>query len=436
MAFLTKYARLFEVRILHGFYLDKGVEKNYFQLDDNDQEDLKFKTAAQKRYDLLPSDLIIEPTPNCRKLLRQHRMVFRQLPYGFIVGIEVKEEELPSGDIVFRPVTQPAPPVRFQFNIKATNRNWANFSAFRLRPNVPAKFYFSNHEDIGNIVPPSLSLTPGERFARFHEMGELVNDPAASQLYESIAGAPDSAPLAPNPPWRTVDDFRLATYRDQQLLPSRFVYTFTPGSGQSISSAEFVLSTPSEPNVATISTSGTGPFLEYPLNFSALGVAPGRYTLTVNGTPAYQEVKNILIDDELYATDVMAVVSIGQEEGLPDDLKLFEDDGTLRRVGGVTQYPVFELRFKARITYWRYFQHPNQPVALPAPPLGSDVSSPASPSGPLVTILPLPITKAGSKVKFSNDMMLPNPSNLMVMPDPADPERRHFSDIYLDKITL
>lgn len=436
MAFLTKYARLFEVRILHGFYLDKGVEKNFFQLDDNDPEDLKFKTAAMKRYDLLPSDLVIEPTPHCRKLLRQHRMVFRQLPTGFIVGIEVNEEELPNGDIAFRPVTQPEPPVRFQFNIKATNRNWANFSAFRLRPNVPAKFYFSNHEETGNISPPSLSLPPGQRFARFHEMGELVYDSGTGQLLESVTGASDSALITSNPPWRSVIDFRFATYRDQQLLPSRFVYTFTPGSGQSISSAEFVLSTPAEPNVATINTSGTGPFLEYPLNFNTLGVAPGRYTLTVNGTPAYQEVKSILIDDELYASDVMAVVSIGQEEGLPDNLKLFEDDGTLRRVGGVTQYPVFELRFKARITYWRYFQHPNQTAALPAPPPGFDVSPPASPNGPLVTYLPIPITKSGSRVKFSNDMMLPNPSNLMVMPDPADPERRHFSDIYLDKITL
>jgi hypothetical protein len=436
MAFLIKYSRLFEVRILHGFYLDMGDENNFFQLDENDPAELKFRDTVLKRYNLTPGDLIIEPTPSCRKILRNQRMIFRMLPTGFIVGVEAKQEILANGTIAFRPVVEIDPNTRFQFEIKAPNKYWTSFSSIRLRPNVPARFYFSNQHDTGQLNPPSLSLTAGERSPRFYEMGEIARDAADNQLYEAIAGVPSAAQFLSADHWQAIDDFRYVTYRDQMLLPSRFAYRFTPDAGQNITQASFTLSTPTDPDVATITTSGPGPFTEYFLDFKALDVQPGRYTLEATGSGGYADTKTVLIDDDLFQTDLLALVSIGHETGLPDDLKLLEDDGTLRRVGTVTSYPVFELRFKPRITYWRYIFHPGQDEPFPSPPPGSDVETDPANNQRLVTIRPLPITKAGSRVNFSPVRMLPNPNTPEVAADPLDAEFRHFSDIYLDKIEI
>lgn len=427
MGFSIQYKRLFEVRILHGYFLDMGSEKNFFELDEGLSSEAAFKKAALRRYDLSNAELEVMPTESCQKILNNHGMVFRVTPTGFFVGVKVKEEQQ-SGNTVHRPVIELDNGLTFQFRIKLKNRNWSNFSSVRMRPNVPSCFYLTNHQSTNQLGPPSLALDAGVRYFRYYEMGERVID-SSNNLFEAIRGVPSSEPLLDGFYWRAIEDYRYISYQDQRLLPSRFTYRFITDDGQGVSNASFVLSDSSNPNIAQIDTTAGTPIQEYALDWRRQEIPSGDYTLSVESSGGYQDEKAITIDDDLYGQDQLALVSIAHQEGLPNDLKLLEDDGTLHRVGDAAQHPVFEVRVKARHTYWRYILHPLQGNSNLLP--GGDIEEV---DGRLVTTGPRPLTISGSKVSDANDVLLPSPSNLHVTASRQDSGQKYYSDIFLEQL--
>src|SRR5690606_35047137 len=82
MALSSIYKTIFEVRILHEYFLNKG-EKTFGQLTDIE------KVGVMKRYDV--NEIFeIQPTEECLKQLKKYHLVFKKSKTGFFVVAEVK----------------------------------------------------------------------------------------------------------------------------------------------------------------------------------------------------------------------------------------------------------------------------------------------------------------------------------------------------------
>jgi hypothetical protein len=123
----TIYKRLFEVRIIHEYFLDDG----------------NLIPALESGRYKVENFLEIAPTPETRELFRNQRMRMVTTPPGFFIGLEVNQEE--TGDNKFyTPFIRldDDTPITFYFRIK--DELFFNYTNFPLDDHVPAICYFSN----------------------------------------------------------------------------------------------------------------------------------------------------------------------------------------------------------------------------------------------------------------------------------------------------
>ena len=107
------YQRLFEVRLLHHYWLDEGA--TVFDLITDQAK----KDARLLRYNRRPF-LGVKPTPKTEKELSSFRCLFRETALGFVVVV-------PNTAIV------PADTV-FNFTITVWDRQFYNYTSLTLRP--------------------------------------------------------------------------------------------------------------------------------------------------------------------------------------------------------------------------------------------------------------------------------------------------------------
>lgn len=99
-------------------------------------------------------DFVLEPTADCRQVLRDHGMIYKALPDG---GMVVYEK---SAGIIHRPLTQP---VRFRLKMQLRQPRFAYFTDLGTAPAAQIGrrlFYFSNLSTEGIINPPG--VMPGD----------------------------------------------------------------------------------------------------------------------------------------------------------------------------------------------------------------------------------------------------------------------------------
>src|SRR5262245_11332006 len=79
----TGYKRLFEVRLLHHYWLDEGATV-FDQFGDQAKRDSRLLTYDARSF------LVIEPTPATEKALAGHECLFKETPAGFVVVAPAK----------------------------------------------------------------------------------------------------------------------------------------------------------------------------------------------------------------------------------------------------------------------------------------------------------------------------------------------------------
>ena len=85
MAATVKYYRLFELRILHEYFLLHDDKLTYFDLPLNTQQAILEKQLLQGQYKLM-EHLTIEPTAECLAILKNHRMKIGRTAVGIVVA--------------------------------------------------------------------------------------------------------------------------------------------------------------------------------------------------------------------------------------------------------------------------------------------------------------------------------------------------------------
>lgn len=449
----TIFKRFFEVRVLHGYYLDHwfndaGLNPKLFQ--DYDPAEMAF--VLVNKYNIL-KDLQIEPTEATRELLDGLRMKWKITPLGILVGMEVNRVGTGASAQFFPKRMPPADSV-WSFTLRSRNLHLYNITNHAMRPTLPGRYYFSNLRGVEeNKVFPSLASQPSDfgASARTWEMGEIsMVANVLNSATKTTLSATDFMPIL---------DHNWAHTGDRAAFPKQFSYRFD--LSLTVNTAEFtLLSTETSGTVIkTISKDFTlnlpapaqtaldfkfRPLPASPTDEEKLHPSPipdGWYFLKVKVNGADFEEKRILLRSDIPTHDNglfgLVEISMGQTAA---PFMLLNADNSLRltQIAGSNpvrwEPPLFEIRLMGRQSYWRYQIDNND--ALP----GTDIT----------TFAEVDYKGAGKYVVSKNPRRLSlAPTNLAInplsgtraLPAPDHPDLKYdqdqyFSELYLSTIKL
>lgn len=354
--------KLFEVRILHEYYLSKPEGGSFFELPPAEQEVLLKSRLFYGQYGLM-KDLLINPTQECAHKLRANKLFFARTALGFVVGIEVEARKINDGAGGLKEVYRPRQPVdpylALEFSINNSNPYFATITNGRFRNTAPARYYFSNRDSGSLKSPPAISRPlPGFLPGRLYEMGEMSKIDGLGKEALKVTSSDNPSD------WADVAAQGVVNEQDRLLLPRAFTYSFNRSG---VTSAEFVLKNQDGSEVKRIAFGGGGGLANVRLDFRTKGfdggqaaeeISSGFYILEASGSSNYQEILPVYLNDSLYQRSNWGAIEVSFQPGRPE-FGLFTPDGDLiieKQSNGSfnPSHPRFELRIRARKTIWRY----------------------------------------------------------------------------------
>ena len=129
MSFSTTYKPLFQVNILHKYYLNKGII-DYFSMNDADKEQQLASYELSRLFTIVPS------AKTNQKMLG-HKLLCNNTNSGFLVWAKVTET---NKTIPFIPLSDS---LELTFLLKSTNNTFIHITQLGLL-NTGHLFFFSN----------------------------------------------------------------------------------------------------------------------------------------------------------------------------------------------------------------------------------------------------------------------------------------------------
>ncbi len=366
MATIIAYRRLVEVRLLHEYYLISPQQPGFYDMTTAQLRLDALKNSIRRNRYRLSQDLQIEPTEATQAVLAGLGWRFVPTLTGFVLAVPTKTVQQGASTVV-KPKIEPFPNTQLYFQVSARNRLFNNFTALPLRkPDLPAIHYFTNRPEAVHFTNPNdsndtfftLSL-PHAAFdqTQNYEMGEVA-DHGGGQLKEYTAHAD------PNETWRAIGGIGFVNANDRIALPKTFRYPLDPALN--ITQATFTLRTPAGDFLKEISVQSANALSGALLDFSSIpnpaggpgaeiGLRDGAYELTVDAG-SVQTVRPVFLSDHYRLRDLGLIhLNLDQTD---NNYRLLNPDHSIRNLNpdltGKPQHPVFEIRLRSRITYWRY----------------------------------------------------------------------------------
>ncbi len=354
MGFTITYKTLFEVKILHHFFLNKAdAATNTEKVFDN--MTLADKTEALRGYDVR-NFLRIEPTPFTLELLSKHRCIYRNTPTGLLVGLQSK-----ISGAQFLPEFSLANDLHFSFTIHFDDAYFSNYTALPLVKENNYCYFLQNRKTDSNKRFPFLTQFPSAFAAGTFSAGDIISDNAANpaQLFMANKLTSSAAPGADwiNDPLVGGNPLQYLTKKDLQRVYSdwlRFNTEETGGLNLTVTIQDRWGNT-FNPKFETLTEN------DKIIAFVDLHLLPEDYY-------------TIELDDALKPYNKKFSFFRLQNDTGPDiilDLSVKSDDPTynITDVGGALLERVYELRFRTRYTKWRYLgqKFTNKPETGPHP---------------------------------------------------------------------
>jgi hypothetical protein len=324
------------MKVLYQKILDLEIWHDYYLGQPNPPK------LPSTGYDI--SDMLaLVPTPECLRLLRNLRWLFRPQPRGASIFAHVEQSS--SGD--FRTLLPVNRPERLTFWLVVRDRYFANFTNLSLGANRQQIYYFSNLW--GNqghalfLTQPLPSYTPKSEY----HLGQLVNHDGKTleALRYQAAGSKN---LNAND-WDILPDSQYISELDR--LPQQGlsrIYTIpkaNPGDIWRLTLVDVNEEITFALDITTPDSHTPGDAIACNLNFS--GQIPGRYQLCLNNI----QVEEFVLCDPIISRDAFALVEIVLNQNLvPPAFSLLQpqDGNTL------IQPKTYVIRCKNRATRWRY----------------------------------------------------------------------------------
>jgi hypothetical protein len=402
MSFHIIYKNLFEVKLLHHFFLNNG-EQGWDAMEPEE------KIRMEEQYDSREI-FRVEPTVDCLTMLKAHHALFRATPSGFMVGIKSVADSILPG--AFNPFSKLDEDLTFRFLIRIKDTNFLNYTALPLSGQDGSIYVFKNYQVTNQAVYPSIcAIQPQYKPGKEYLPGDMLsNDPVnQTRLFTALVKTMNNTSNPSdwlNEEGNATTPLRYASEADRYPVATG-IYNYK------VNQANLV------PKVTI--KNGKGEFINPKLEILAgahhiiqadlRGYPAGFYSLHAeNADPAYLDDINLYLLKE----DVMpfGMIEIRVKSNQPGFDLL--DQGHLLT-------PAFELRFRNRMTYWRYF--------------GKYFEVPFEVADPL------PVTRFGlieiTKPPEPDDskvIMLPNPSPAGIKPDALVKagEKKYYSDIHIN----
>ncbi len=422
------FKRLFEVRLLHDYFLNTENESFFAgTLSDVEREERLRELISVGQLDMR-EELLIRPTEKTKQHLRNYRLRFIQTVTGFFIGIQVKKIESGNGVVTYEPFIPIDNNLEFTFHTYPVNPRFKSYSNVPLRKRIQAIYHFDNRMSAGKIAPTlSLPTLPFDSNT-FYEMGEMaVNGGAIQGVVE------DYNPLNPPAVWENVDGQGLVNTNDRRLLPKKFSVKI-PGA-DNLTQAIAVLKDLGGNilNQRTFDISGNITLISLDLekddNGNEIEIADGTYTLEITDDQGGILSKEVLLDEELYDRNAFAALTIDTGE-TDAGFKILEADGTLVHkidTGVVTPPPLFELRMTSRRCFWRYKSSEDFDPAVVAI-VNAALTQSSGVNNMLSTIDPQNLTRIPVSIGM---LTLPNP----VENAPLRYENgRYYADVYISAV--
>jgi hypothetical protein len=432
----VNYKILFEVKLLHEFYLTRQDGTTIFDLPNQDQRINFLLEEFSRGNESINSDLSYEFHESTKKEYEGHGLKLLPAYSGFKVAARVNAKTLNDNSLVFEPYFPLPGNSCINVLIKKKDRSIDGYTNGAVNVSLPSFYFFSTEGITGDKIFPYLTHPiSGFDAARKYEQGELasfgVNDVRA--FYHDTAGDQ----------WDSISAGSFANENDRLLLRPRFNYFFPASS--SITNAEFILKDSDGNTVQSAVFSNTDRISKVTVDFSSIRDLlnmPGTsqfqnkvFSLEVSGNNGYSHSQRLLFSDRFYNESTWALVSVRSKPG-NSDFQLIADDGYLIKrknpLGIWVNAPVFEIPVKSRFNYWRFINNRGRKLEL-APELQDYLDLE---EGILLTKRPRSSTryffllrKAGS----SDTKYVPNPENYSLVKD--NKERICF-DVIVPESTL
>lgn len=403
------FKRLFEVQILHEYYLTRSDGTSVL---DNPAANIGALLAGElEKFEYnLTNDIIIEPTESCKQLLKKYHLKFAQNHTGFILGAEVTETLNSVGDTLYQPIIALGADVSFQFTVRIKQASFDSFTNQKLKGE--RKIYYFNNIQEGGKLAPQLSKNVGDFVAgESYEMGEFARHGGVLKM------ANKNTTTAIIADWDIIVENPYINEKDRYFAKNKkFVYKPTATDVNQITAT---LNKPDGTLVKSIIYSQTEPIRSISLDFSltddAKEILDNCYNLDITGNNGYHEVSQIYLTNNPSIINAFAVIEI--KTSPTDDFKIIEGNllSTKKTVGeSKAKNPIFRLLFKSRQTYWRYVSSKREPLIRPALYVFLDIETPY-----LKTSKPRKFSK--SNTYFENGgakFFLANPSNTSFKQEP------------------
>jgi hypothetical protein len=364
------YKTLFEVKLMHEYYLTK---KDGFVVFENTDQQARLDFLLDEFKDERPSvneNINFEFPENLKQ--KYESLFLRLLPTysGCRVVVRVNSRTLSDQSVVYEPVVPLSDTLNIFILFSRKNFNIDTYTNARVKRSCPSVYFFSNIDVLSSPTFPFLTgSVPVQEAAVQYEQGELSLSGTQIQEYYREAGTDK---------WNDVVGTGFANESDRLLLPLKFDYTFNDTTN--LTTAVFILKYNNGNTAATITESNAaGIRTKILLNFSgkvkplpftdSFQLSEFIYTLEVNGNNGYSEKHKIIFNNDLTATNPWAVVNIGATAG-NTAFNLFANDGFLIRrkdaMGVWTPAPVFEIPVKSRLAYWRFINNRGKELTISA----------------------------------------------------------------------
>jgi len=396
------YKSLFEVNILHHFFLNKG-EQEWDKMSQEDKDKMESTYDIREIFD-------ITPTQESKKALSSHSCIFKKTSTGILVGIKAKSDLLNLGK--FNSFVPLAANLTFRFLVRLKDLNFMNYTALPLQGNRDKMFVFSNSlKNTSNSFPALSAIPPVFKSGNTYLPGDMLSDDAnnPTKLFTALGKTANNPTLSVD--WQTeigniTTPLSYVNVNDSYPVANGF-FTYT----MKVKDAK---------PIATLKNSSG--FTIQP----KMEILPGDfYTLQVDLLKCPQGIYSIHIDsdDPTYHDDVTFYLLQGSETPFAlIEIKVKSNQPAYNLFDqGDLLSPTFEIRFRNRRTHWRY--------------IGKLFDS------PYVLENPLPLTRYGNieimkppEPEDTKTIMLPNPSVSLIKAEALihAEEKKYYSEIHIN----
>jgi hypothetical protein len=396
------YKSLFEVKVRHHYFLNKGEQAwdAMSQLE---------KVRQEEKFDVREI-LDITPTADCNKLLNAHKCIFRNTSSGFIIGIKAFADVANAGK--FKPLISLSDNETFRFVVKLKDYNFLNYTALTLQNSRNKLFALNNSISNTSYHFPSLSsIPPVFEIGKTYMPGDMLSDNSVNQSKLFTALVKTTVNPVGSDDWLTEDGnantpINYVNINDNYPVANGFfTYTMTEKDSYPIAKIKDASGFTINPKMEVLQ----GDF--YKLQIDMLKYPEGIYSIHIDSdNPAYHDDVTFYL---LQSSDIpFALVEV--------KVKSKQTAFDLTNQGDLLS-PVFEIRFRNRRTHWRY--------------VGKFFNTPFIPDNPL------PLTRYGNievmkPPDLENDeaIMLPNPSASLIKAEALinTNETKFYSEIHIN----